>query len=86
MGFYKFSHLQKTRRKCRYKEYEICLDVIDTLGSYIEVEKMSSGDDEKTQEELFTFLESLGVKRKDRETRGYDIIMVMSQEKHEANS
>ena len=35
--------------KCKYKEYEICLDEVEELGSFIEVEKMSDEDGEKVQ-------------------------------------
>lgn len=75
LGFYEFQKIKKTRRKTRYKKYEICLDVIDELGNFIEVEKMTDEDSAEVQEELFRFLESLGVSRRDRVDRGYDILL-----------
>jgi len=52
----------------------ICLDEVEGLGSFIEVEKTSAEDGEAIQEELFNFLESLGVKREDRVFKGYDTL------------
>lgn len=77
LGFYEFQTLKKKRRKCHYNEYEICLDEVDDLGTFIEIEKMSDGDDKEVQDELFQFLESLGVKREDRAIQGYDILLHM---------
>jgi adenylate cyclase class 2 len=75
MGYYEFNTVSKVRRKCRYKAYEICLDEVEVLGNFIEVEKMSDEPSIAVQEELFTFLESLGINRKDRATKGYDILL-----------
>lgn len=75
LNFYKVVEVNKMRRKCRYNDYEICLDQVEGLGDFIEVEKMTDQDVVQTQEELFTFLESLGVKREDRVLHGYDVLM-----------
>jgi|SRR5579885_14501 len=75
LGFYTFIKMSKIRRSCHYKDYEICLDQINDLGNFIEVEKMSAEPGEKVQEELFQFLESLGIKREARATRGYDVLL-----------
>jgi adenylate cyclase class 2 len=75
LGFDESVMVEKTRRKCRYKEYEICLDSVKGLGEFIEVEKISSGETKIIQDELFTFLESLGVLKADQEFVGYDILL-----------
>lgn len=76
LGFYEAFKVNKIRNKCKYKDMEICLDDVEGLGTFIEVEKISDSDVEKTQEEMFKFLqESLGVKKEDRVTEGYDIIL-----------
>lgn len=74
IGYHEIMQVIKVRRICHYKKYEICLDTVRGLGNFIEVEKMSGGKDGDVQEELFRFLESLGVKREDREKRGYDTL------------
>jgi adenylate cyclase class IV len=56
------------------------LDQVEQLGEFIEAEKIvTSADPEdrkKTQEELFTFLETLGVAKEDRVIDGkYDIML-----------
>jgi len=55
---------------------EICLDEVENLGSFIEVEKMSDGDSKQIQEELAEFLGLLGVSPKDRVTKGYNTLML----------
>jgi adenylate cyclase class 2 len=76
LGFKKFTHVQKKRRKAKYKEYEICVDEVAGLGMYIEVEKMyEDADGEKTQNELFDFLLILGINKEDRVMHGYDTLI-----------
>ena len=58
---------------------EICLDEVKDLGNFIEVEKITDEDPDKVQEELFRFLESVGVRREDRVVNGYDILMWRKQ-------
>jgi adenylate cyclase class 2 len=67
----------KKRQTTVYGDYEICLDDVEGLGSFIEVEKI---DDEAhasaAQTEIMTFLESLGVPAIDRVMKGYDMLML----------
>ncbi len=77
MGYHEAVRVHKKRQKAKYKEYEICVDEVEGLGSFIEVEKMSDGDGEKVQEELFDFLKSLGVDPKDRVLQGYDTLIYL---------
>jgi adenylate cyclase, class 2 len=73
MGYKEVVKVNKKRRSCKYNDYEVCLDEVDELGKFIEVERMSEGDGEKIQEELMAFLEGLGIDRNDREFQAYDI-------------
>lgn len=75
MGYHKAISVYKTRTKTKYMDMEICLDEVDHLGSFIEVEKITDGEGKDVQEELFCFLETLGVKREDRIINGYDTLM-----------
>lgn len=76
LGFVQVLSLEKTRRKTKYKDLEICLDRVEGLGDFIEVEKLcKDGDSDKIQDELFKFLESLGVKKSDRVFKGYDSLI-----------
>lgn len=79
LGFREVVKVKKVRIKCKYKNSEICLDQVKGLGSFIEVEKFSTGNTFKIQEELFRFLETLGVKREDRVLHGYDVLVYNKQ-------
>ncbi len=75
MGYKKAMELNKKRRKANFNNYEICIDEVEGLGDFIEVEKMSDEDDEVVFNELFSFLEKFGIKKEDRVMVGYDILM-----------
>jgi adenylate cyclase, class 2 len=77
LDYHEVVKVDKIRTKTRYNDMEICLDEVENLGSFIEVEKIVTGDGDVVQEELFRFLESLGVKREDRVMNGYDTLMYM---------
>lgn len=78
MGLEERCRVNKVRRKANYNGWEICLDEVEGLGSFIEVEKIAEDEDaEVIQEELFKFLETLGVKRSDRVTSGYDTLVYL---------
>ena len=74
LGWFPVVEVKKMRRKGKLGEYEICLDTVEKLGTFIELEKMTEddADPESVKEELFKELESLGLSRKDEETKGYD--------------
>jgi len=72
--------VDKKRIKTNYQGIEIVLDKVEHLGEFIEAEKIvTEGDQDarkNTQEELFTFLEALGVSKEDRVIDGkYDIML-----------
>lgn len=78
MGYHEIITVDKIRRTANYNGIEICLDQIKGLGSFIEAEKISDGGDaKKIQNELFAFLESLGVKSEDRVYDGYDTLLYL---------
>ncbi len=75
LGFYEAVTIDKKRRKAEYGEYEICLDEVKGLGSFVEVQKFSEGDGEIIQNELFEFLKKFGIDERSREKKGYDTLM-----------
>jgi predicted adenylyl cyclase CyaB len=85
MDYYEVMEINKTRRKGTYKEYEICLDEVETLGSFIEVEKISDEDGAKVHEELTTFLKSLGLQEENRVVYGYDTLILQNLKKKDAH-
>lgn len=67
----------KTRRTAQYKDYEICLDDVEDLGSFIELEKMGEeADAPRIQKEMMKFLATLDVSEGDLVHKGYDILML----------
>lgn len=76
-GFEPYSDLTKTRQKAHKGEFEICIDTIQGLGDFIEVEKLTGEDADYNfvAEELWTVLEGFGVLRTDHVTDGYDVLM-----------
>ncbi len=75
LNYEKTVEVHKKRLKTNYKDYEICVDEVDGLGSFIEIEKMSEEDGLKIQDELFEFLQTLGVSKENRVLKGYDSLI-----------
>ncbi len=67
----------KKRRTAKYNKLEICLDEVDNLGSFIEVEKLADdeADVDAIQSELWSILLELGVGQEERVHEGYDTLM-----------
>ena len=74
LGWHPVVEVKKIRRKGKLGEYEVCLDRVEELGDFIELEKLTedNANPEEVKEELFKQLESLGFSRNDEETKGYD--------------
>lgn len=66
--------VKKVRKKGKMGDYEICLDKVEELGEFIEIEKMvdDNADAQQVIKELFEVAKSLGLSEKDEEKRGYD--------------
>lgn len=74
IGYAPQVEVKKVRRKGTWKGCEVCVDEVDGLGGFIEIEKLTddAADPHRVQEELLAELESLGLSRADQELRGYD--------------
>ncbi len=71
----------KKRQTAEHDGYEICIDEIEGLGSFIELEKIGEKDDApRIQEEMMMFLATLGVPADALVHKGYDILMLEKQE------
>lgn len=77
LGYTLAVRVNKTRRKTNLDGLEICLDEVENLGQFIEVEKITddSEDAEKVQEKLFYFLSQFGTSKEDRVKQGYDTLI-----------
>lgn len=69
--------IRKSRQKATYEGLELCLDEIDELGSFVEVEKLTDehADVDAVQSELWKLLSELGVDSDHRIHKGYDTLM-----------
>jgi predicted adenylyl cyclase CyaB len=72
--------VDKKRIKTNLNDIEIVLDEVKDLGEFIEAEKIVTNENQedrkKIQEELFAFLETLGVAQEDHIVDGkYDIML-----------
>lgn len=77
LGLREIVRTVKRRQTTEHSGYEICIDEVDDLGSFIELEKMGEKEDaEKIQTEMSAFLVSLGVSAEDQVHKGYDILML----------
>ncbi len=74
LGFIPGVEVKKVRRKGKLGDYEICLDSVEELGTFVELEKLveDNADPIEVREELFKVLESLGLSRDQEEVKGYD--------------
>ncbi len=76
MGYYEAIKMTKKRQKCKHKDLTICLDEVEELGAFIEIEKLTSDKNVvEIQNELFKFLEELGIQKNDIAHKGYDILL-----------
>lgn len=76
MGYALYSDITKTRRKAQHGKIEICLDDVQGLGEFIEVEMLLDDHEanyEDVTEELWALLDDLGIAREDQEFHGYDV-------------
>lgn len=70
-------YVKKTRKTCRLGKYEITLDEVDGLGSFIEIEQvLEDGDPSVIQGEMFNFAkENFKLEKDENVMKGYDILM-----------
>lgn len=66
----------KIRRKSKIKDFEICLDSVEGLGNFLEVEKITNEDPIIVQKEMLDFLTSIGLDASKQIKVGYDVLWV----------
>jgi adenylate cyclase class 2 len=76
LGYELHSDLTKVRRKAKVAELEICVDDVEGLGRFVEVEKLClpDADNKEVVDELWDFLSSLGVSKNEEVHEGYDVL------------
>lgn len=84
LGWKPAVEVKKVRRKGKLGAYEICLDRVEQLGDFVELEKMANAnaDAKKIRDELFKALERFGLPREQEETKGYDTQIYLLKNQH----
>lgn len=77
VGYTPGVRISKTRRIAKFNGLEICLDEVESLGTFIEAEELAADDADvdAIQAKLWGVLLSLGVHPDDRTLLGYDLLM-----------
>lgn len=76
LGYEERLQLNKSRILIKYKDYQVCLDTVEGLGNFIEVEKISAENSKVVQHELHDFLKQLGVPEDQFESHPYDELVL----------
>jgi len=82
MGYQEAVRIHKRRRKGRYGNWEVCVDEVEGLGCFVELEELAEKSDEieDIQKRMKVFLAELGVQTGDQIRNRYDILLL--QEKY----
>lgn len=73
MGFRELVKVTKTRRKGKLGKYTICIDEVERLGNFIELEYITERTDyNNVQTEMLLFLKNLGIDTKNQVFTPYD--------------
>ena len=77
VGYMRGIQIRKSRQIAKHNDLELCLDEVDGLGTFVEVEKLAEAeaDVDAIQAELWHLLLELGIGPDDRTHKGYDILM-----------
>ncbi|MGB2762686.1 MAG: class IV adenylate cyclase [Minisyncoccales bacterium] len=78
--------IKKTREIFSYQDFTICLDDVEQLGKFIEVEKIISNEEEKnkTKQECFELLKKLAPDSEIEEKKYGDLIQELINKKRRA--
>lgn len=77
LGLREAVRVVKKRQSAKHEGYEICIDEIEDLGFFIELEKIAEEKDAaQIQKEMSAFLATLGILPEDQVKKGYDILML----------
>ncbi len=76
LGFKPLIKVNKTRIKSKYKEYNLCIDSVDKLGDFAEVEVITEKENAtEIQSEMMNFLSELGIDSSKQVFTPYDTLI-----------
>lgn len=77
MGYQEAVRTDKIRQKGHLGKWEICIDEVEGLGSFIELEELTDGSEtQRVVDEMLTFLGTIGISRDDMFADRYDIALL----------
>ncbi len=81
MGFKPAVRTKKSRVKTRHGKWEICIDEVEELGSFIELEELAEEDADVApiHAAMHEFMRTLGIEAEDAGLSRYDILMLEKQ-------
>ncbi|WP_340820087.1 class IV adenylate cyclase [Methanolobus sp. WCC4] len=79
LGFYESGVVKKIREVFKYEDMTICLDSVEGLGEFMEVEIGAESDIETHKKQIFSFLENFGIGEEDSIRTSY-LEMVLEKE------
>jgi adenylate cyclase class 2 len=65
LGFYESGIVKKTREVYRFENMTICLDKVEGLGEFMEVEIVAESNIETHRKQIFSFLANFGIREED---------------------
>lgn len=86
IGFLPKIQVVKRIQTAKYKEFNICIDEVEGLGDFIEIERISekSNDKDRIYGEMRTVLLELGVEEEElKKEKYYEMILKNREEKYE---
>ncbi|MEK7608241.1 MAG: class IV adenylate cyclase [Patescibacteria group bacterium] len=83
MGYHERVRVSKIRKTAKYQNWEICLDEVEGIGSFVEIEELTDdkANPDEIQRRILEFLKSLGVKEEDRVTTGYATLVYLNEKR-----
>ncbi len=79
LGFRPEVEVSKTRRKGTLKNYEVCVDEVEGLGSFLELESITNEEPSIVQSNMIETLHTIGITTEDRVMNGYDTLIWLAQ-------
>ncbi len=78
LGYHKLVEVDKYRKETNIKGFNITVDEVDRLGSFVEIEKLTENEEEieKIKDEILKFASELGFYENDIEKEKYDAMIL----------
>jgi len=76
LGYQPLIRVNKTRIKSKYEDYNLCIDHVENLGHFAEVELITEKENStELQNEMMNFLKELGIASNQRVLTPYDTMI-----------